>query len=50
MSVEMSLKLDLDVARGGIDEDAATRVHVLGFGLAAATEEAALCRAYEVVD
>jgi hypothetical protein len=46
----MSLKLDLNVARGGIDEDAASRVHVLGFCLAAATEEATLCRADEMVD
>jgi hypothetical protein len=50
MGVEMRLKLDLDVARGRVDKDAATRVHVLGFCLATATEESTLCRADEVVD
>jgi hypothetical protein len=50
MGGEMSLKLDLDIARGGVDEDAATGVHVLGFCLAAATEESARCRTDEVVN
>jgi hypothetical protein len=50
VGVEMSLELDLNVPGGRVDEDASTRVHVLGFGLAAATEEAALGRANEVVN
>jgi hypothetical protein len=41
MCVARSLKLDLDIAGDSVYEDTATGVHVLGFCLAAATEESA---------
>jgi hypothetical protein len=44
------LQFDVDVARGGIDKDAAAFVHLAFFGLAFAAEESAACGADEVID
>jgi hypothetical protein len=47
---ESGLQFDMDVARGGIDKDAAAFVHLAFFGLPLAGEQSASCGADEVID
>jgi hypothetical protein len=47
---ESGLQFDMDVARGGIDEDTAALVHLALFGLALAGEQTASSRTNEVID
>ena len=50
MGVQVGLELDMDVARGVVDKDAAARVQISLVRLASGREEASLRRADEVVN